>query len=412
MQWSLEKIYESSIRGVRVPNKFIVREYNTKKDVERAIVDTNPEVRAGSGKGGSIRLQPVSKIEDKEQFTRDFLDTLNEINLIVVGDPILPGDPDSPSGKYPSFRVRDNVSQKEYIITLGGGSFSNEGMNYERNLLSELENYFDHKDEGVEVPSFLSKLEHALHVEFKGLDKGQTFARRVKRPLTSKGPSDKGDEISDITLIDTSGKKYYISLKNVGGKTVSNAGASGMFDIKGDHVKFVNKEKNSIGKDLMKAGGVNIDAAIQGLDDYKNKTQSDPYLVETHTVTNKADIEELYKFLGSAFDYGYIYVKQKDKKNNLEIADITDEEKLNDFIGNIQEVKVKYPYYLDDKKSRKHISIVIVTDKGNYSFDIRNASRGFLPNQINLVRAGSAKDTQLHKANIAKLGNTELEDLL
>ena len=94
------------------------------------------------------------------------------------------------------------------------------------------------------------------------------------------------------------------------------------------------------------------------------------------------------------------------------VTDITDEEKLNDFIGNIQEVKVKYPYYLDDKKSRKHISIVIVTDKGNYSFDIRNASRGFLPNQINLVRAGSAKDTQLHKANIAKLGNTELEDLL
>ena len=412
----LADIYHQNIMesGHIVPDRFIIREYTTKKDVERAIVKANPKVRGGSGKGGSIRLQPIKKVEDKEQFTRDFLDTLNEINLVIIGDPILPGDPDSPSGKYPSYRVKTNNSNKEFIITLGGGSFSNVGMEYERNLLAELESYFDARDEGAEMPPFLNKLEHALDVEFKGLDKNQTFNRQVKRPLTSKGPLDKGDEISDITLIDTSGKKYYISLKNICGKTVSNAGASGMFKIKDDQVEFANKEKNNIGADLMEAGAVNIKAVIRGLEDYKDKIQSNPYLIEPHNVTDKADIDELYKFLGSAFDYGYIYVKQKDKKDNLEIADITNKDKLNDFIGDIQEVKVKYPYYLNDRKSRKHISIIIITDKGNYSFDIRNASRGFLPNQINLVRAGSAKDARLQQANITKLnrGSSDIENLL
>ena len=195
---------------------------------------------------------------------------------------------------------------------------------------------------------------------------------------------------------------------------MSNAGAKGMFSIEDNQVKFANKEKNNIGKDLMEAGAVNIKAAVRGLEDYKEKVQSVPYLTETHDVTDKADKDELYKFLGSAFDYGYIYVKQKDKKDNLEIADVTDEDKLNEFIGDITEVKVKYPYYINDRRSRKNISIVIITDKGNYSFDIRNASGGFLPNQINLVRTGSAKDIKLQKANISKVntGSSNIENLL
>jgi hypothetical protein len=411
----LANIYRQQISeaGKVVPDRFIVREFNTKKDVEKAVVNANPDVRGGSGKKGSIRFQPIKKVEDKEQFTQDFLKTLDEINLIIVGS-ILPGDPDSPSGKFPSYIVKDEVSNNEFTITLGGGSFSNEGMEYERRLLEELEQYFDNKEEGADKPSFLDKLESALDVEFDGLDKTQTFSRRVKRPLTSKGPEDKGDEISDITLIDTNNKKYFISLKNIGGKTVSNAGAKGMFGIEDDQVKFTNKEKNNIGKDLMEAGAVNIKAAVRGLEDYKEKVQSVPYLTETHDVTDKADKDELYKFLGSAFDYGYIYVKQKDKKDNLEIADVTDEDKLNEFIGDITEVKVKYPYYINNRRSRKNISIVIITDKGNYSFDIRNASGGFLPNQINLVRTGSAKDIKLQKANISKVntGSSNIENLL
>jgi hypothetical protein len=315
-----------------------------------------------------------------------------------------------------SYVVMDK-DNNEFIITLGGGSFSNAGMNYERELMKELENYFENKDEGAEKPAFLDKLEQALDIEFEGLDTSATFARRVRRPLSDKGPSDKGDEISDLTLIATDNgkvKKFYISLKNVGGKTISNAGAKGMFEIEDNKVEFVNKEKNSIGKKLLDAANVNIDLVERGLTDYVNKNVSSSVLSQQEDVTDDVDKDKLIKFIGSAFDYGYIYVKQKNSKNDLEVADLTEEDKLYEFIGDIENVYVKYPYYINERKSRKNISIVIETTKGVYSFDIRNAGGNIEPNQINLVRAGSKKDIQQTISNIKSLetSTTNLKDTL
>jgi hypothetical protein len=57
---------------------------------------------------------------------------------------------------------------------------------------------------------------------------------------------------------------------------------------------------------------------------------------------------------------------------------------------------------------------MIKTSNGNYSFDVRNASGGIIPNQINLVRGSSAKDEKAAKASISKLDRSgnELEDIL
>jgi len=402
---NLSNVYANKIAstGYIVPARFLVREYVSKKDVERAITTANTSLRGGSGKRGEIRLQPTSKVEDKEKFTQDFIDTLGELKLELVGDVIKPGDPESPSSKFPSYKVKDDEGNT-YIITLAGGSFSNAGMAYERKVEQDLKTYFENKEEGATKPEFLEQLEQFLDVEFEDISKESTFERRVKRPLSAKGPQDKGDEIADITLIDIDGDSYYISLKAIGGKTVSNAGATGMFDIKDNEIIFTNKEKGNIGGVLMQAGNVNVDAVLRGLNDYKNKTRSVDYLIRSHKVTDEANPDQLIKFLGSAFDYGYIYVKQKNTKNDLEIADLTTEDKLYDFIGNIEDVFVKYPYYISDARSRKHISVGINTDKGSYSFDIRNAAGGLIPNQINLVRGGTIRDIAAMKSNISALG--------
>jgi len=411
----LSKIYESiNIQPVKQP-RFLVREYNSKADVKKSIIDANDNFKIGTDKRGAIRIQPARKVEDREELKQLFTNTLDDIDLIIK-DTILPGTPESPSSKYMSYVVQDK-DNNEFIITLGGGSFSNAGMNYERELMKELENYFENKDEGVEKPAFLDKLEQALDIEFEGLDTSATFARRVRRPLSDKGPSDKGDEISDLTLIATDKgkvKKFYISLKNVGGKTISNAGAKGMFEIEDNKVEFINKEKNSIGKKLLDAANVNIDLVERGLTDYVNKSVSSSVLSQQEDVTDDVDKDKLIKFIGSAFDYGYIYVKQKNSKNDLEVADLTEEDKLYEFIGDIENVYVKYPYYINERKSRKNISIVIETTKGVYSFDIRNAGGNIEPNQINLVRAGSKKDIQQTISNIKSLetSTTNLKDTL
>jgi hypothetical protein len=411
--WNLEKIYLENVTGVgNIPQqRHIVREFNSKADVKKAIVSANPNIKLGSDKRGAIRVAPAAKIEDREAFTREFLDTLNDINLVVVGE-IEPGAPDSPSSKFMSYKVNDKTGN-EFVITLAGGSFSNKGMLYERDVLEALSKYFDNPEE-EEKPRFLESLEDALDVTFVGLDTETSFTRRVKRPLSDKGPTDRGNEISDITLIDEDDDKYYISLKDIGGKTVGNSGAAGLFDVDDGKVKFSNKDKGNVGKKLFDAANVDTDLIVSGLTDYINKRESNSDQIETYETTDESDKDDLLDFIGSAFDYGYIYVKRKNAKNDLEIADLSDKESLYDFIGDIEKVSVKYPYYKNDRQSRKHLSIMIKTSNGNYSFDVRNASGGIIPNQINLVRGSSAKDEKAAKASISKLdrSSNELEDIL
>lgn len=411
--WNLEKIYTERVKeiGTISQPRHMVREFTSKSQLKKAIVDNNPSLKAGVDKRGAIRMQPKSKIEDKDKFIEDFKKTLDDISLVIVGE-IPPGTPGSPSSKYNSFKVKD-MSNNEFIITLGGGSFSNKGMDYERQILKKCEEYFKDPD-NFEKPGFLEKIEDYLGVEFVDLDEGTSFERRVKRPLEDEGPRDKGEEISDITLKDEKGDKYFISIKNVGGKTISNAGAKGMFKQDGDEVKFTNKERNKIGGKLLDAAKVDIDKVVQGLEDYIKEIPSEEGLEEKVDTTGESNIEQLEKFLGSAFDYGYIYVKQKNTKDDLEIADLTTEEGLYDFIGDIEKVEIKYPYYRTPRKSRKYVSIVITTNKGIYSFDVRNASGGIVPDQINLIRGSSKQDVALNKSNISKISTSErdIENIL
>lgn len=406
--WNLEKIYSQNVASVgSIPQERfrVLREFKDKQAIKQAILNVEPAFKAGSDKKGAIRLAPVEKME-KEEVKQKFDDAIKKLSLLLVGT--IPGGPGAPSGKFDSYVVKDE-SDKEYVITLAGGAFSNEGMAYERDVMEGIKRYFDERGE---KPDFVAKLENALGVEFIGYDPGAAFGKLVKRPLSDKGPQNKGEEIADMTLI-APGKKYYISLKDVGGKTVGNAGASGMFKLKGDDdVEFANQERDSIGKKLMDAAGVNIDLAVKGLEDYLTKSPSREGVERSFDVTGKADKEKLRDFLKSAFDYGYIYVKRKNAANDLEVIELDDEKKLDDFIGSIQKVLVKYPFYRSEGRTekRKHISIVIVTNEGNYSFDIRNAGGGIIPNQINLVRLGSVKDAKAAQASAEALRTAD-EDL-
>lgn len=399
MSKKLQQIY--SERVVKRPISLHIRpiyEFASKAEVKKAIIDANPDLKLGSDKRGAIRLQPVAKVKDKEEFTDKFLETLKDINLVIV-DKIKPG-PNAPSSKFDSYVVKSGGN--EFVITLGGGA--NKGQSFEQEIMKSLVDYFEGEQED-DKPAIIEELEDALNVEFVGVDKGVSFTRAVKRPLTPKGANDRGYEIADLTLLDGDGDKYYISLKNKDGKTVSNGGASGMFDVRNDKVKFVNNERDGVGGELFDAAGANIKFIERGLTDYVNKEMSPAVLRDSKDVTGKADMDKLTKFIMSAFDYGYIYVKQKTSKS-FEIADLDDEDKLREFVGDIESVSIKYPYYEDERKSRKHVSIVIETENGVYSFDVRNASGGIIPNQINLARGKSKEDMKVDKASVTSIDKT------
>jgi len=374
-----------------------IYEFASKAEVKKAIIDANPDLKLGSDKRGAIRLQPVTKVEDEKVFKSEFLKTLKDINLVVVST-IKPG-PDAPSSKFDSYVVKSG--NNEFVITLGGGA--NKGQSFEREILKSLQEYFE-SDGELEKPPILGQLEDALDVEFVELG-SDSFDRLVRRPLTLKGANNRGKEIADLTLIDDGGNPYYISLKNKNGKTVSNGGASGMFALKDDKVEFVNKEREGIGGELFKAAAANIDYIERGLSDYYNKEESPEILKKSIDVTDDVDMSKIEKLIMSAFDYGYIYVKEKTSKS-FEIADLDDKEKLKEFIGDIESVGIKYPYYEDEIRSRKDVTIVITTSTGVYSFQVRNASGGMIPNQINLTRGGSKADIKATQASVRAIDKT------
>lgn len=422
MNWQLESIYEKIARHQIIPERLEVKGYKNKKDVAQAITNTNSNFKVGSI-SPDIRIQPIDKeaAKDKDKLKQSLINSLDDINLVLI-DTLKPQEPGNPSSKFDAYKVQDTISNKEYIIIISGGSAANKGMTFERDVLESFKKYFkelteaetDEEKEQIKKPSMIEKLEDNLDVEFVGVDNEATFTRQVKRPLTSTGANDKGKEIADVTLIDKDGNPYFISLKDIGGKTVGNAGASRMFNIKGNTVDFINQERDNIGGKLMEAAGINIAAVERGLSDYVNSITSPVELAETINTTSKANTKDLHKFIESAFDYGYIYVKRKNVKDDLEIEDLSNENKLKDFIGDITKVQVKYPYYFSEHKRRKHISIVMTTDKNVYSFDIRNAGGKLLPDQINLVKVGSKKELKAISSSISKVdtGNKQLASIL
>jgi hypothetical protein len=390
--------------------------YKNKNQLTSAILDTNPSFKSGGTKAGAIRIAPSGEetSSSREDIVKDFENTLKDINLVIKD--IKPRG-EGASSKYPTYVVSDAASN-EYQIVLAGGSASNLGMKYERELLKSLKDYFSKLSLGEEVdkPKFLKDLEDKTDLEFVDVIDEVDFTRRVKRPLSDDGAEDKGKEIADIALKGDDDNTYYISLKDVGGITVANTGAAGMFNLKDDKITFVDRG-DKIGKKLFNAAGLDDSSILKverGLTDYLKKTVSPSELQSTEDVTTSANKEDLKKFLYSAFDYGYIYVRRKPV--GLEVVDLTKEKDLKAFIGDVKSVKVKYPFYRDETRTgkRKNVSIVIETEHNVFSFDIRNASGGVIPSQINLVKLGSKKDIAQTAANVdsVKTSDKSVEDVL
>lgn len=391
--------------------------YKSKTQLSKAIIDANPSFKSGGSKKEAIRIAPSGEApaSSREDTIKDFENTLKDINLVIRE--IKPKG-EGASSRYPTYVVADSGSN-EFQIVLAGGAASNEGMNYERNVMKSLKEYFTKKDldEEVEKPEFLKELEQKLDVEFVGLIDSVDFTRKVERPLTDDGAEDMGKVIADAALMGDDDKEYYISIKDIGGGTVANTGAAGMFSVK-DNQFEVDLDKKDIGKKLFKAAGIDNDESIlkieRGLTDYAKKIVSPQELSETKNITSLVDKESLKKFIYSAFDYGYIYVRRKSA--GLEIIDLTKKENLHDFIGDIKSVFIKYPFYKNDTRlgRRKNVSIIIETEEHRFSFDIRNASGGIIPTQINLVKLSSKKETAQLASNAksVKSSNKAVADAL
>lgn len=375
MDYNLTKLYNQVYTPHTNTKTSIEKSYRvvlerSKAEFKKDIVGVDPRIKLGTDKKGAMRLQPKDKNFSPEDFTK----ALDKID-VSIQDVIPPSGGGSASNKFLTYKLKDKDGVTFHVV-LGGGSFGNKGMSYERQLVDEIGNAITTKT----THPLLSELEQLTGTTFVDVKTG--FNKLVKRKL-SRQPNNVGDEIADLVLIGANGEQYFISLKDKNGKTISNNGIAGIFKQVGDKIV---PGFHEIVSDLFAAVKLDLDLAAQGLNAYKdNVPGGHEQIVNVTPMMSQQDINVVKGYLASAVDYGYFYVKNKGK-NRFEIVDLAIPEDVYNFIGDITNVSIKYPFSGGMNK-RKHISIVVTTTTGKFAFDVRNAAGDIIPRQINLVRA-------------------------
>lgn len=345
----------------------------SKAEISRDIVKVLPDVKASSGQKKEIRIQPANGTPPSDD---DLRQAFAKIGLTLV-DVAPPKTPESKSSRYATFVVKDQQGVIHYIV-LGGGAESNKGMAYEREMAQTLEAGLPNQDS---IPFFTQLKEVTGPVQFTDV-KPAFSGHTVRRQLTDV-PNDAGEVISDLTLIDSSGKPYYISLKNVNGLTVANNSLKQMFVEQKDGSVAVNNVPSI--DPLLVAAHLDKTKVAELIKAYITGTPAGTVASEN---VEGADTETILKYIASAFDYGYYYVRQL-KDDKFEIKDLTTFEHLKEFIGDITSVAISYPYYAGPgvRQKRKAASIIATTTTGHkFVFSLRNKKGGIIPTEITLAK--------------------------
>jgi hypothetical protein len=381
----LNKIYDSLLSNKTIskkPESIVEKKKNisltesyqlikerSKASIVKDIIDIAPELKPGAGKKGEVRLQPVVK-----EFTmEDFAAAIQLIGL-KIEKVVLPGENESKSSKFPTYIVKDEQGVEHYLV-LGGGIAGNKGMTLERTMADFLRNSLQQQEQ---IPFYTQFKQVVGPVDFVNVQDG--FTQAVRRQLTGI-PQNAGKIIADLILIDNKNKEYYISLKDKNGKTISNNTLKKMFTLQGDKV-LVNDVP--LIDPLLNAAKLDKNKIAQLVEKYIKKEIAGQQGAE---IVSNFDESVIKQYIASAFDYGYYYVRNLGKER-YEIVSLLTLEDVYNTIGNIKQVAVKYPYYASENihQKRKHASIIVYTDKHTFSFDLRNASAGIIPQQINLVK--------------------------
>ncbi len=290
---------------------------------------------------------------------------------------LLPGVDESISRKYKTWIITHDTTT--YKIVFVGGLFGNKGLNREMEIANDMRDSLNNNN----FHSLLTSLSAAgafdvgdIPISIKH-QPGKTIARPV-----SLHPENVGEQISDITIETSEGKNIFVSLKTSNEVTFVNLGISGVFA--GDGVKII-CNRDTKHAELLESFGVDVQLVADGVNDYFDKVSTNAqHIVKCPIV----DTDKILKYVRSGFGYGYWYARER-SKDDFSIKDLTTLEKRENFIKEIKVIEIRYPYYIDNKKSSKQCDIVMEA-KGEIGTrrivaQIRNASGGHIPKQFNML---------------------------
>lgn len=214
-----------------------------------------------------------------------------------------------------------------------------------------------------------------------------------KRPLQFKGNhiyvgTNKfktiGDTIKDVIVTDLNNKEIYLSLKYSDDVSFCNSGISTLFPIE-SFTEYKRNLKNDIkaqyqcereGFKLLDFLGIDPNRFANVFLNYNKDSNVRKSIKDEVDVTENAKTPEFKDFLMSVIGCGYVLMHND--KTGMHYYDLSDEPKLNKFIGSIKKMTVLYP----TDGNKKSVDVVLETSNLKITFNLRSRTGGIYPDSL------------------------------
>ena len=333
------RIVKESVEKKKSPLKFkIVKEGQADKNIRDIIIQKNPEFITQS-KDKRIGNKP--KVSD-EEFSNIIKNTFDIENVKIYPPNTGPNkksiNPQHSSAKFSMFEFE--VDGKTYSFILSGGAGANKGQDFEDKITLGLQDAIGlsiNDIENEQVKQILNK----LNINPQDITSvNQTGGQDTKRPINpEEGPQDRGKTISDVTII-ANNNPYYLSIKNKQGDNIYNGGTVSSISYNNETNK-IEFNKNKFDSDKLKSTVFNM----FNIDPVKVTDGLNRYIKEEGDIPEWEPIDidknEVIKFIGSAIDYGYYYVREEGE--GVKVIHLETPEDVSKLIGQITNAQIKYP---------------------------------------------------------------------
>lgn len=252
------------------------------------------------------------------------------------------------------------LSGQKFDLVIAQGA--NQGEKFEGKVVTDLKKYFLNGITDSSYKDLIGKLGEA-YPEFKNVEIAKVEQRKGSTKKTGVKVEDLGAVIGDIVLTDTTDKKWYISLKDKNGATVSALpGAGTLFNSSGD------LQPNSDGAKFLLTFGVDLNKIQAGFDERNIKKK-----IRGKLPIGKEDPRKIKEIFKTVWGMNYFYVRKT--TTSWEVFWI-DSKKL-DKLSAVTVSGIRYP-----GKTTKTIYIDLTSPSKNYLIEMRNSSGGEYPNDI------------------------------
>jgi len=329
------------------------------KPYNYTVATTAPAGKPGKGDKSTreFRLQLINK--DNNTSAKLIKDIEALIKSSVQGAMQIKFNALSPnSSKFSSCSFTFEGQKFDLVVAQG----ANRGEKFEGKVVTDLQKYFLRGLTDSSYKDLIEKMSIA-YPEFANIEIAKVEQRKGSTKKTGVAIEKLGEVIGDIVLYDTTGKKWYISLKDVNGATVSALpGAGSLFNDKGD------LQVNSEGAELLKKFGVDLNKVQAGFDERKNQKKVRPKYPVVRA--NTREIKDIFK---RVWGMNYFYVRKT--TSSWEVFWINS--KKLDALSNVTVEGVRYP-----GKNTKTIYIDLKSPVKKYLIEVRNSKAGEYPNDI------------------------------